>query len=411
MEFSEPDLFSPNAHKTWNQTFRRMRVSDPVYKVPDLNMYVLTRYEDIASVVRNSDLFSNEAEKNGGEPLLLHAEARDIYQQRGWPKSFPLAVDPPEHKKFRALVDHFFLGDALQRARPLVEQIVNDLIDRFQGDGEVDFIGAFAEPLPTTVITALIGLPLEDMPQLKAWSTAWAAPFARGLSLEQEMWVAEEGVAFQKYLKSHIDERRRAPKDDIISHLVQARLDDGRALSDAEIISMVDHLYIGGNETTTFALTSGMWLMLREPAIYARLKADGSKIRTFVEEGLRLESPTQGLYRTVTRDTELHGVPLPKGATVHLRFAAANRDEAVFKDPDRLDLDRSNAIRHMAFSQAEHHCPGAGLSRLEQNVAFAALIERLPNLRLTPGKNSFEHIPGFVLRSLESLRLSFDPVR
>ena len=151
--------------------------------------------------------------------------------------------------------------------------------------------------------------------------------------------------------------------------------------------------------------------MLREPAIYARLCADKNKIRTFVEEGMRLESPTQGLYRTVTRDTEIRGVALPKGATVHLRFAAANRDEAVFKDPDALDLDRPNAIRHMAFSQAEHHCPGAGLSRLEQNIAFARLIERLPNLRLAPGKNSFEHIPGFVLRALGSLNLSFDPIQ
>jgi len=410
MTSTEPDLFSAQAHKTWYRTYQELQSSAPVYKAPGLNMFVLTLYDDIAAVVRDSETFSNEREKHGGEPLLLHAEARKVYEERGWPKLFPLAVDPPEHRKFRDLVDHFFLGEALQRARPLIETIVGDLIDRFQGDGEVDFIGAFAEPLPMTVITALIGLPLKDMPQLKAWSTAWAAPFARGLSLEREMWVAEEGVAFQAYLKAHIDARRRAPREDIISHLVQARLGGERPLTDAEIISIVDHLYIGGNETTTFALTSGMWLMLREPAIYDRLRADRRGIRIFVEEAMRLESPTQGLYRTVTRDTEIRGVTLPKGSTVHLRFAAANRDASVFKDPDRLDLDRANAIRHMAFSQAEHHCPGAGLSRLEQNIAFTALIDRLPRLRLTPGKNDFEHIPGFVLRALGSLRLSFDPV-
>jgi len=406
----EPDLFSAEASKTWYQTYRELQETAPVYKVPDLNMFVLTRYEDIAAVVRDSETFSNEREKYDGEPLLLFPEARDIYAKKGWPKLFPLAVDPPEHKKYRALVDHFFLGEALERARPLVEKIVHELIDGFANDGEVEFVSAFAEPLPTTVITALMGLPLEDMPQLKAWSNAWAAPFARGLSLDQEIWVAEEGVAFQAYLKSHIDDRRRAPKDDIISHLVSAKLDD-RLLTDAEIISMLDHLYIGGNETTTFSLTSGMWLMLREPEIYQRLLAEPKKIRVFIEETLRLESPTQGLYRTVTRDTEIRGVAIPKGATLHLRFAAANRDETVFKDPDRLDLDRTNAIRHMAFSQGEHHCPGAGLSRLEQAVAVPALLERLPNLRLTPGKNTFEHIPGFVLRALGSLNLSFDPVK
>ncbi len=406
----EPDLFGPDANKTWYRTYRELQEAAPVYKTPGLNMFVLTRYEDIAMVVRDSETFSNQADKHGGEPLLLYPQARQVYEDRGWPKIFPLSVDPPEHKKFRSLVDHFFLGEALERTRPLIETIVHGLIDRFQGDGEIEFIGAFAEPLPMTVITALLGLPLEDLPQLKAWSTAWAAPFARGLSVEQEMWVAEEGVAFQQYLKAHIDDRRRSPKDDIISHLAQARLDDERPLTDGEIVSIVDHLFIGGNETTTFSLASGLWLMLREPEIYQRLKGDRRKIRTFVEEVLRLESPTQGLYRTVTRDTQIRGVSLPKGATVHLRFAAANRDATVFKDPDRLDLDRPNAIRHMAFSQAEHHCPGAGLSRLEQNIAFAALVDRLPNLRLTPDKNTFEHLPGFVLRALGSLHLSFEPV-
>jgi len=407
MTSAAPDLFGPQAHKTWYQAYRELQEAAPVYKIPGLNMFMLTRYDDIAAVVRDSETFSNEREKHGGEPLLLHPEARRVYEQRGWPKAFPLAVDPPEHRHFRSLVDHFFLGEALARTRPLIESIVDELIDELPDAGEIEFVSAFAEPLPMRVITTLLGLPLEDMPRLKAWSTAWAAPFARGLNLDQEMWVAEEGVAFQVYLKSHIDDRRRAPKDDIISHLVEAKLDGERPLTDAEIISMVDHLFIGGNETTTFALTSGMWLMLREPAVYDQLRRDHRKIRVFVEEVLRLESPTQGLYRTVTRDTEIRGVHLPRGSTVHLRFAAANRDPAVFNDPDRLDLNRSNAIRHMAFSQAEHHCPGAGLSRLEQTIAVAALIDRLPDLRLTPDKNDFEHMPGFVLRALGSLYLSF----
>lgn len=404
------NLFAPETQEDWYPAYARLQQEAPVFQVPGLNLFVLSRYEDIAAVVRDSDLFSNQAEKHGGEPLLLHAQAREIYETRGWPRSFPLAVDPPDHRKYRSLVDHFFLGERLRRMRPLIEGIVDELISSFQSTGEVDFIQAFAEPLPVTVICKLIGFPLEDGAKLRVWSAAWAAPFARNLSLEQELWVAEQGVEFQHYIKSHIDDRRRAPKDDIISYLVQAQFNGERPLTDGEIIQMVDHIHIGGNETTTFALTSGMWLMLREPEVYARLKADKSKIRTFVEEGLRLESPTQGLYRTVTRDTEIRGVKLPKGATVHLRFGAANRDEAVFKDASRLDLDRKNAAQHMAFSQAEHHCPGFSLSKLEQLIAFEALIDRLPNLRFTPGKNDFRHLPGFVLRALKELHLSFDPV-
>jgi cytochrome P450 len=402
------DLFHPDVQEDWYPTYAVLHEEAPVYRVPGADMYVLTRYADIAAVVRDSKTFSNEHEKHGGEPLLLFPQAREHYRTHGFGYARPLSVDPPEHAKFRALVDPFFLGEGLVKATPMIEALVDRLIDGFAARGETEIVRDFAEPLPVTVITRLIGFPDEDMPQLKAWSAAWAAPFARGLTLEQEMWVAREGVAFQHYIKGHIDARRAEPRDDIITHLVQAEV-DGRPLSDLEIMSMVDHLYIGGNETTTFAITSGLWLMLREPGVYDRLKAEPKKIRTFVEENLRLESPTQGLYRTVTRDTEIRGVPLPKGATVHLRFAAANRDPEVFKCPHMLDLDRGNAIKQMAFSQAEHHCPGSGLSRLEQAIAFRRLLERLSNLRLAPGKNDFTHIPGFVLRALKALHLEFDP--
>ena len=405
---SDIDLFDPKTQENWYPAYAWMREHRPVYQIPGTKIFVLSRYDDIAAVVRDSELFSNQAELHGGEPLLMHAQARRIYEERGWPRSFPLSVDPPEHRKYRSLVDPLFLGQHLKAAQPMIEGIVHELIDGIQGRGEVEFIEAFAVPLPVTVIGRILGFPAEDTPSLRVWSAAWASPFARNLTLEQEIRVAELGVEFQHYIKSHIDDRRRNPRADVITHLVQARLDDGRPLSDGEIIQMLDHLYIGGNETTTFALASGMWLMLREPEVYAQLQAAPDKIRVFVEEALRLESPTQGLYRTATRDTEIRGVAIPKGATIHIRFAAANRDEAMFEDADRLKLDRPNAARHLAFSQAEHHCPGFNLSKLEQVIAFRALIDRLPNLRLTAGKNDFRHLPGFVLRALDKLELSFD---
>jgi cytochrome P450 len=406
---SEPDLFGHEANKTWFDTYRRLRESDPIYRVPDTNLFVLTRYDDIAMVVRDSERFSNEAEKHGGEPLLLCPEANRIYQEQGWPKAFPLAQDPPDHKRFRALVNHFFTGARLEATRPLIERHVHRLIDALPGGGEIEFIATFAEPLPAAVITDLLGLPHEDNDNLKRWSFAWALPFARGLSREQEIWVAEQGVEFQHYLKGQIDARRATPRDDIITELAHARLDD-RALEDGEIISMIDHLYIGGNETTAFALASALWLMLRDPSVYDALCADPSRIKGFVEEVLRLESPTQGLYRTATCDTEIRGVAIPKGATIHMRFAAANRDPEVFAEPDCIRFDRPNAMRHMAFSQAEHHCPGSGLSRLEMQIAIDAIITRLPKLRLAEGRNAFEHHPGFVLRALKELNIAFDAV-
>lgn len=414
MDQASIDLFDPETQEDWYPAYERLRDEHPVYRLPDSNMYVLTRYEDIMQVVRDPKLFSNEHERLGGDLLIKHEEARDYYCEHGLGKDegigrwSPLSIDPPRHRKYRELIDPFFQGAALAKARPMIEGLVDELIDGFADAGEVEIISAFAEPLPMTVITTLLGLPLEDLPQLKKWSATWASPFARGLTLEQEMDVAKQGVDFQNYIRDFADARRREPRDDILSHLVQVRFEGERLLTDHEIASIVDHLFIGGNETTTFAITSGMWIMLREPSIYRALQSDPSRIPTFGEEVLRLESPTQGLYRTASEDTEIRGVPIPKGATIHIRFAAANRDETMFPNPDSVDLCRANASRHLAFSKGEHHCPGAGLSRLEQVVAYERLLERLPNLRLTPERNDFTHWPGFVLRALHHLHLSFD---
>ena len=414
MQADAIDLFDPATQEDWYPAYRILREEQPIYRIPGTDLHVLTRYADIIQVVRDPKLFSVLGEVHGGDLLIKYPEARDYYREHGLGRETgvgrwsPLSADPPDHRKYRSLVEKFFQARPLAARRELIEQLVDQLIDGFEKDGEVEIVSAFAEPLPVTIITTLLGLPLEDMPQLKKWSAAWAAPFARGLTLEQEMDVARQGVDFQNYIRDVAEARRAEPRDDIISHLVQARFDGERPLTDHEIASIVDHLYIGGNETTTFAITSGLWLMLREPDIYRDLLADPSRIPTFAEEALRLESPTQGLYRTATADAEISGVPIPKGSTVHLRFAAANRDEAVFDDPDRLKLNRANASRHLAFSQGEHHCPGAGLSRLEQVIAYERLLTRLPNLRLTPGRNDFKHMPGFVLRALNHLHLSFD---
>ena len=229
------------------------------------------------------------------------------------------------------------------------------------------------------------------------------------------MYVAEQGVAFQRYIWSHLEEKRRHPTDDVLSHLAHARFNDAeqgeRPLTDAEIINLVDHLFIGGNETTTFAITSGLWLLTSHPEVERRLRERPELIRTFVEEVLRLESPTQGLWRGVERDVEIGGVLIPKGATVHIRYGAANRDPDMFPEPDDLELTRRNAARHLAFGAGEHRCPGEGLSKLEQRIAVELFVRRMSNLRFTPGRNDFTHLRGFWLRALKELHVSFDPIR
>ena len=179
-------------------------------------------------------------------------------------------------------------------------------------------------------------------------------------------------------------------------------------LTDAEIINMIDHLYIGGNETTTFALTSGLWMLIENPDLQTYLADNPQKITTFVEEVLRLESPTQGMDRHTIEEVELSGISIPKGAHIHMRYAAANRDENQFACPADIDLDRKNASKHLAFSIGETHCPGAGLTRLEQNIATNLLLARMENFKFAEGKNSFQHHMNFTLRSFKDLHVTFD---
>jgi cytochrome P450 len=400
---SDIDLFDPATQEDWFPTYRRLRDEQPVYRMPGTNIHVVTRYDDVLYVLRHQELFPT------GSGSTRTAAAREVYETKGWARITPLSTNPPDHRNYRELVDGFFDAKGSLHWQPIIEATIADLLDDIEAAGSADYVEAFALPLPVRVITRVLGFPATDIPQLKAWSSAWVLPFSGPLTPDREVWVAEQVVEFQHYIHHHIQAKRAEPGDDVLSSLVDARFGGDRPLSDHEIITIIDHLYIGGNETTTFALTSALWLLLREPGLYARVRADRSLVEPFIEEALRMESPTQGLYRAVAVDTAIGGVPVPAGATLHIRYGAANRDERMFPDPDTVHLDRANVRRHMAFSLGEHHCPGSGLSRLEQQLALNAVLDRLPDLRITPGRNDFRHLPGFVLRALNELHIDWTP--
>jgi cytochrome P450 len=405
-DLDDVDLFDPAVQQDWYPTYDLLREQAPVYRIPGSDMYVLTRYADVQYALRHPELFPNG---RGANTLLATDTAKNYWAEHGWRKQTPLGSNPPEHRLYRELIDHFFDARAAQTARPMAEDIAGRLLDDWAGQQHVEFVAGFALPLPVEIITRIIGFPVGDIPQLRVWSAAWVMPFHMRLTPDEEMYVAEQGVAFQRYINAMANERRVHPTDDVLSHLATATIDlpgggGPRPLEDWEIINLVDHLFIGGNETTTFALTSGLMLILQDAALESRLRADPSLIPEFVEENLRLESPTQGLFRLVAADVTLSGTTIPAGATVHLRYAAANRDGSVFTCPADVDLERTNKRRHVAFAVGEHHCPGAELSRMEQIVAFTELLRRFPVLRLS-GTNDFHRQSSFVLRALEALHL------
>jgi cytochrome P450 len=397
------DLFSAETQEDWYPTYQYLRDEQPVYRVPGTDEYVISRYHDIMHVLRHQKTFPTGASKRRS------VAAQQVYDRGGWERMTPLGTNPPIHRSYRDLVDRLVGGEGLQPWHGFIQESIDLLFASFEGDGQVEWISQYSSKLPSRVITGMLGLPLEHLDQLRAWSSAWVLPFIRKLEPDEDVWVAEQVVEFYAYLTAAIGEKRAHPGDDIITSLTQASFAGERPLSDQEIITIVDHLFIGGNETTTFAMASGLWILLREPGLYDRLANDRGRIPDFVEEVLRIESPTQGLWRAVAEDTMIDGCPIPAGSTVHLRYASANRDERVFACPAEVDLDRPNSRRHMAFSLGEHHCPGAELTRLEQALTFEAIFDRLPNLRFADGRNDFTHTPMFAMRSLRELHLAFDP--
>ena len=410
---AEIDFMDPVVQENWFDAYDVLREESPVYFMPQLGMYVLTRYQDLEYVLRRPKLFTAGPDVQDAEPLLKFAEARALYEEKGWPRYTALGENLPKHAHYRALVDPALTASAIRAREGFVRGTINELIDAWIEKDEIEFIKDFAEPLPMIVIAELLGFPRMDLPMLKEWSYAWVLPFSRGLTLEKEKWAVEKHIELQHYIFDTMQEKRKNPQDDIITRLTQIEYEDvelgrKRPLTDTEIIGITDHLLIGGNETTTFALANGLWLLFRNPDVYAALQADRSKIKNFVEETLRIESPTQGLYRFVTEDVEIGGVPVPKGSTLAIRYGAGNHDPERFPDPDTPDLGRKNAGRHLAFGLGEHVCPGATLSRLEQNWSWEILLDRVTNMRPVPEKNDYTHVPGMWVRALKSIYMRFD---
>ena len=390
---------------------KRLRDEAPVFKDPSSGIYFISRFEDVVAMSQDPKIFSSVM--GGAATRAVESSEPEIVEimAEGY-ADVPtmLTQDPPLQRRYRKFVDGVFAPSALNALSPMMESISHDLIDRFGKKGECEFLSEFGIPLPLTVIASQIGAPIEDLPKLRRWTEAFIDNLSQQGGLEGRIKTAKSIIEFQHYFISRLEERRAEPRDDILSKIVNASIEGDQPMNNGECLSMLNQILVAGNETTGAAMAQGILLLIENPDQYELVLADPSlqTISNFVEEVLRVSSPSANMYRRTTKDIELHGVSIPENSICFARFASANQDDNQFQDALRFDITRHNLKTHVAFGKGVHHCLGAALARREMNIGFKVLFERVENFRLQSNNQIPEFMPNALLHGLERLDIAFD---
>lgn len=396
-----------------------LREDQPVAWSHQLRAFVISRYADIRETLKDPLTFSS-ARASGSSSVTALAQSvlddeqypEDVREQAARRLRLSLSpvllnADPPLHQRQRRLISHAFTPRRVNTMEPEFQRITNELLDAFIDRGEAELMSEFALPLPMTVIATILGVPPEMMLTFKEWSGAFTRGVgAMDLSREEVSELFRSVGDFYDYFVAQLDERREQPRNDLLTDLLQARIGGEQPLTEDEILQMLVQFLIGGNETTTNLIGGIMRNLLADQDMLARVQADPDLVPILVEEALRLEAPTQGMFRTATEDTEIGGVAIPEGSQIYLIYASGNRDVCEFADPDAIALDAPRS-HHLAFGRGEHVCIGANLARREAIVAIRALLSRLPNIQAVTDLDAIDYAPSFILRGPQSLHIRF----
>ena len=388
--------FDPNFRIDPYSAYRRLRSEDPVHRSP-LGALVLSRYADCVAVLKDRRWSSDvrNAVQPGFEPDLdVLGDARPF-----------LFLDPPDHTRLRGLVSKAFTPRVVEALRSRIQEIVDDLLDNVAGDGLLEVIHDVAYPLPVTVISEMLGVPPDDHETFKGWSQDLAR------SLDPEPVPSPDALdrlkkaldSFDDYFRRLIAERRKSPREDLLSSLIEAE-EEGDRLTEVELLATCRLLLVAGHETTVNLIGNGTLALLRHPDQLRKLKDDPSLAGSTVEEVLRYDPPVQLTGRIASEDMEVAGVTVPKGHSVVLLLGAANRDPDQFPNPERFDITRNND-NHLAFGFGIHFCLGGPLARLEGQIALGTLARRFDALELRT--EAPEYKENIVLRGLRSLPVAF----
>jgi len=407
MTAQQVDFASPAAIRDPYTLLRRLHHADPVHWNDRLGAWCLTTFADVERAFKDERFSSDRI-----RPFVAaqsRARKDDVVVLGDCLSLWMVFNDPPSHTRLRDLVAKAFTRRAVEALRPGIAGIVHDLLDRVAGAGQMDVIADFAYPLPATVIADMLGVPREDVDDLKRWSDDLAT-FVLSARIRSDKYAvaAASLAAMLDYFAALVEQRRRTPGQDIIDDLIAAHDGEDR-LSLEELLASCVLLLFAGHETTTHFLANAFWSLVRHPDQHADFRSHWSNppfLRNALNELLRWEGPSIAQLRIVNADLDLAGRRLTKGERAYLFIAGANHDATVFATPERLDLRRPEANRQLAFGSGIHLCLGAHLARLEGEVALPILVERLSNIVLKDAEPAWTD--SLVIRGMASCPIRFD---
>jgi cytochrome P450 len=399
------DLFGPGFQDDPAAVYEQLRWSGAVHYLPRHGWYLVTKAGTAREVLRDSELFSSQVHKHTQPPPEVADEVARIRAQ-GWPYTPALGTsDPPGHTRLRKLVQRAFTPRSLAWMEPLVRRTAEELAAGLPDGAELDFLAAFAEPLPVWAISRVLGLPESRRADIRRWSVAAAASI--GGMPDARSWIENERTLlhYQHTMAAEIERAREAPADGLLPALVQAAGNPGPGEAPvpmAQLLTLLRELVIAGNETSGKLITEIVRLLDGKPDEWERVRAEPERARAVVEEALRWATPSQTAFRRATADTILAGVDIPAGSVLVVSFASADRDEDAYADPGRFDPDRDGLQQHLAFGLGRHACIGNPLARMEAVIATQVLAEQFERLPVID-REPLRYNASFMVRGLREL--------
>ena len=376
------------------------RKEEPIFYSSVLNGYVVTRYEDIMTILKDPVTYSS---KDNLQPIGEYTKETIDVLRTGFPFVSDLVnSDGSRHKFLRAPLQKAFAYSKLKSMEGSIAAIVNRLIDNFINDGRVDILDQFAYPLPLEVIFTLYGVPLEMIPDFKHWGYQTTKLFSSALNPEEQLECARSFVSIQYAVANLIEEKRKAPKDDLISTIIDSEL------TTPDMVIVLYGLIVAGHKTTSHLIGNTLKVLLEKPGYWKAISENPSIIPAVVEEGLRYDAPIPAMIRTNNEEVEIAGVKIPENSKLFLMYGSANRDENHYQNADEFDIKRfqNQTSDHLAFGHGVHRCIGSGLALMETKIAFELLSKRIPNLRIQPNQE-LNYIPTLMTRGFTSLILEW----